>query len=126
MRFADLGLLQSLIRAVKIWRTGARRLSERAVKELLDIEHRGVLLEAIPSIADKPDLKAVENALVSVWHFEKPVGFEIWSHEGQTGFHFWAHDDKHADQIRQQINAVYPNAIFRDADQRLVPILPGE
>lgn len=94
------------IRPLRLWKAGVHRLTAKEIEKLGRIKHKGVLVEVIPLIKDKPDPKS--------------VGFEIWSAQNQIGFHFFAREKKAAEAIKSQLNAVYPGTLFREAEPSFI------
>jgi hypothetical protein len=55
---------KSLIHPLRLWKAGVHRLTAEEIEKLDRIKHKGVLIEVVPSIEDKPDSKSVVDALL--------------------------------------------------------------
>jgi hypothetical protein len=108
------------------WRNGINALTSKSVDRIEKTVNEGILVKMAPSITDKPNLSDFINTLVPIWHFGKPVSFEIWSCGGQVTFYFWATDKEHMEQIINQVNALYPSATFEIASRNSLSLTDGE
>lgn len=122
----ELQIAKNCLKSCKLWRHGISRMTTKSVRQIAETDHKGILVKATPSIVDKPNLNDFINTLIPIWHFGKPVSFEIWSCGGQVSFYFWATDAEHLEQIVQQVNALYPNASFEKAACNSLPSINGE
>jgi hypothetical protein len=50
-----------VLSALKAWKSGAHRLTEKQIEKLKRIEPKGRLVEFIPSAEDMPSLKSLQN-----------------------------------------------------------------
>jgi len=53
-----------MLNALKAWRFGAHRLTEKQISKLERIRHKGFLIEDAPSLEDKPSLNSLPNFLI--------------------------------------------------------------
>jgi len=114
-----------VLNAVKAWRSGAHRLTERQIEKLNGIKPKGLLVEAFPSLEDKPSLKSLQNFLIPLHGYKKHAAFEIWLHQNRISFYIFAREEKLLEEIKAQLNALYPNAYFRDAESTLIQLKAG-
>jgi len=108
--------------AIKAWRCGAHRLTEKQIERLERIKPKGKLIEVIPSLEDKPSLKSIPNFLIPLHTYKKHACFEIWIHQNRISFYIFAREDKLLEEIKAQLNALYPNAFFKDANSTFIPL----
>jgi len=124
-------IIPDLIKRVIIWKLGVHRLTVEEFDKLNRIKHKGLLVEAIPSKHDKPELSSIVNFLIPIHSmlesklFSKLIAFEIWCYKKHFSFLFFSKDKDLVQQIISQVNAIYPNAAFKETDSRLVPVEAG-
>ncbi|MGQ9469549.1 MAG: helicase HerA domain-containing protein [Nitrososphaerales archaeon] len=114
-----------MLNAFKAWRYGAHKLTERQTEKLEKIKPRGWLVQVIPSHEDKPSLKSLPNFLIPLHSYKKHACFEIWLHQNRISFYIFAREEKLLKEIEAQLNALYPNALFRDAELAFIPLTTG-
>lgn len=114
-----------MLDAAKCWRSGAHRLTEKQVEKLKAIKPKGRLVEAIPSLEDKPNLNSIPNFIVPLHGYKKHACFEIWLHQNRVGFYVFAREEKLLDEIKAQLSVLHQNAFFKDAESTLIPLKTG-
>ena len=114
-----------MLGAIKAWRCGAHRLTEKQIERLERIKPKGKLIEVIPSLEDKPSLKSIPNFLIPLHTYKKHACFEIWIHQNRISFYIFAKEEKLLEEIKAQLNALYPNAHFKDAESTFIPLKVG-
>ena len=111
-----------MLNAIKAWKSGTHRLTEKQIESLKRIKPKGSLIQVIPSLEDKPSLKSLPNFLIPLQSYRKHACFEIWLHQNRIGLYIFAREEKLLEEVKAQLNALYPNAFFRDAESRLIPL----
>jgi DNA-binding MarR family transcriptional regulator len=114
-----------VLSALKAWRSGAHRITENQIKKLEKIKPKGWLIEIIPSLEDKPSFKSLPNFLIPLHGYKKHACFEIWVHQNRISFYIFAREEKLLEEIKAQLNALYPNAYFKDAESTFIPLKSG-
>ncbi|MGQ9469762.1 MAG: type IV secretory system conjugative DNA transfer family protein, partial [Nitrososphaerales archaeon] len=114
-----------MLNAAKAWRYGAHRLNEGQIEKLKRIKPKGQLVEVISSLEDKPSLKSLPNFLIPLHSYKKHACFEIWLHQNRMSFYIFAGEEKLLEEIKAQLNALYPNALFRDAESKFILLTAG-
>ena len=108
-----------MLEAIKVWRLGAHRLTKKQIEKLERIKPKGKFVEVTPSLEDKPSLKSLSNFLIPLHAYKKHACFEIWIHHNRISFYIFAREEKLLEEIKAQLNAMYPNAFFRKQNQLL-------
>jgi len=114
-----------VLSALKAWRLGAHRITENQIKKLAKIKPKGWLVEIIPSLEDKPSFKSLPNFLIPLHSYKKHACFKIWIHQNRISFYIFAREEKLLEEIKAQLNAIYPNAYFKDAESTFIPLTSG-
>jgi len=128
----NIPIIPELIDRARVWKLGVHRLTVDEVDRLNRTRHRGQLIEAIPSVDDNPELGSIVNFLHPIHSMleskflNKPVAFEIWSYRKRFGFYFFSKDREVVQQIISQVNAIYPNAAFKESDTKHVQLEAGD
>lgn len=101
-----------MLKEIKAWFLGSYRV--KGVKARV----RGKLVEAIPSRA-KVNLNFIPNYLYPLHSFllkrKSYVGFEFWRINGSTNYFLFAKDRRTLEEFTSQLNAIYPNLIFKES-----------
>ena len=103
----------------------AHRLTEKQISKLKRIKPKGSLIEVIPSLEDKPSLKSRPDFLIPLHAYKKHACFEIWIYKNRISFDIFAKERKLLEELKTQLNALYPNAYFKDANSTFIPLKAG-
>jgi hypothetical protein len=114
-----------LLNALKAWKLGAYRITEKQIEKLSRIKPKGWLVGVIPSLEDKPGFNSLPNFLIPLHAYKKHACFEIWVHQNRISFYIFAREEKLLEEIKAQLNALYPNIFFKDAGSTLIPLKAG-
>ena len=114
-----------MLNAIRAWKSGAHRLTERQIENLKRIKPKGWLIKVIPSLEDKLSLKSLPNFLIPLHSYKRRACFEIRLQQNRISFYIFAREEKLLEELRAQLNALYPNAFFRNAESPLIPLRAG-
>jgi len=108
------------------WRIGAYRIGEDEIFELKRIKSNVKLVEGIPSTRDIVKLNLLSNCLLSIHSFllknkRSWAGFEVWKYDNAINYYLFARDLKTLEELKSQFNAIYQNAIFKEANVSFIP-----
>ena len=114
-----------MLNTIEAWKWGAHRLTEKQIEDLRKIKIKGKLIQIVPSLEDKPSFNSLQNFLIPLQNYKRHACFEIWLHQNRISFYIFTREEKLLHEIKAQLSALYPNALFRDAELPIIPLKAG-